>query len=123
MKRKRIMSDLHPSKIFPAARITALALALLVAHALVTPSRVVRGERRASPPRPTPKLSGLENLPLAFVPEAGLTNGAVKFQARGLSAAVFFGSNDVAFSLPPPRDPRAHTEEEAETRRSAPLNV
>ncbi len=46
--------------------------------------------------------ASFDRLPLAFVPNRGQEDQAVRFQVRGLGGKLFFASSEVVFSLPNP---------------------
>ena len=46
-------------------------------------------------------------LPLSFIPNAGQTEPAVRFQAHSLGGALFFTPGEVVLSLPAPTSPEA----------------
>lgn len=52
--------------------------------------------------KPTSNLTDFSQLPLAFVPNMGQEDQAVKFQAQGLGGRLFFAPSEVVFSLPNP---------------------
>ena len=50
----------------------------------------------------SPLLADFNRLPLAFVPNRGQEDQAVRFQAQGLGGRLFFTPSEVVFSLPNP---------------------
>ena len=50
-------------------------------------------------------------LPLSFVPNAGQTNPAVRFQVRGMGGTLFFTPREVVLSLPTPAGARRQQED------------
>lgn len=82
----------------PARRGSWWIAALALAAAL-------HGRTHASPPdAPRPPAGALmQSLPLAFVPNLGQSDPAVRFQAKSLGGAVFFTPSEVVLALPQSR--------------------
>ena len=76
----------------------ALAVALLLLSAAVTPARTEVVGLTTTP--------DLGKLPLSFVPNAGQTDPAVRFQAQGMGGTLFFTHDEVVLSLPAPSPAR-----------------
>ena len=76
----------------------ALAVALLLLGTAATPART--------------EVVGLTNapdfgkLPLSFVPNAGQTDPAVRFQAQGMGGTLFFTPGEIVLLLPSPAQAR-----------------
>jgi len=75
-----------------------LAMAILLLGAAVTPARTEVVGLTIAP--------DFGKLPLSFVPNAGQTDPAVRFQAQGMGGTLFFTSGEVVLSLPAPAQAR-----------------
>lgn len=96
--------------VLPAVRpITSLMvlMALLASTlaGLAQPGQFLPRTAPAVPARPD-----LEQLPLAFEPNAGQVDPQVRFQARGLGGMVYFTDREIVMTLPQPADGAAHSE-------------
>ncbi len=99
-----------------------LAAALLLLSAAATPARTEVVGLATTP--------DFGKLPLSFVPNAGQTDPAVRFQAQGMGGTLFFTPGEVVLSLPAPaqtRTPEAGVPDprtlDQEHRRDAPAAV
>ena len=72
--------------------VSGLAIALLLLGTAVTPTRTEPASLTTAP--------DFGKLPLSFVPNAGQTDPAVRFEARGMGGTLFFKANEVVLSLP-----------------------
>jgi hypothetical protein len=88
----------------PAVRVPSRLLLLVLAwlcalSALQHPIPLSQVTAPAAP-KTAPAAGQFAKLPLAFVPNAGQTDPAVRFQARALGGSIFFTSEEVVLSLP-----------------------